>query len=268
MQLHYEVWKSTKPQAENLVMLHGMGGTGSLWRPIAIGLESNFNLLAFDQRGHGKSIQKDEKKYDPVSYGQDVVDSLHGISFYPAYFIGHSMGVRTAVVAASLEPKFCRGLILVDLNLSGIAGGGLGETLLKFLQKIPDRFATRAEAKEFLFAHTPDPSLAQYLLAVSQPDSAGGVSFPFDRAALIKTIDDARGFDTRALILKLAEQGMRILLLRGGESRVWSREDFLQQQKSFEKYPNVEFLEVPGTGHGLPFEKRKEFCEIVKDWAK
>lgn len=277
MQLHFELWKNPSPTAKNLVLLHGMGGTGALWRPIAASLESNFNLLAFDQRGHGKSIRKDEKKYDPASYAQDVVDSLRGNFFYPAYFIGHSMGVRTAVVAATLAPKICQGLILVDLNLSGIAGGGLGETLLEFLKKIPDRFPSRAEAKEFLFVNAPDPSLAQYLLAVSQSEknltgklgekNTAGVYFPFDRAALIETINQARGYDTRGKIIELAEMGKPILMLRGGESKVWSREEYLKEKTTFVKYPNVELREVAGTGHGLPFDKRIEFCEIVREWT-
>lgn len=60
---------------------------------------------------------------------------------------------------------------------------------------------------------------------------------------------------------------MPVLALRGGDSRVWSKADFDEERRQFADYPSIRFEEVPGTGHGLPFEKRKEFVELLLKWT-
>jgi pimeloyl-ACP methyl ester carboxylesterase len=199
----------TAPPKTKLVLLHGMGGTGALWRPIAASLENEMDIVAFDQRGHGKSQLaqlpripggRQEVGYTPLDYGKDVVETLETLDFHPTWVVGHSMGVRTAVACAHLKPDWVRGLILVDLGFSGVAGGGLGENLAMFLRKLPTGFSTREEARNFMTAFCPDPSMAQYLIAVSVRGADGQISFPFDHAALIQTITAARDTSVRTWV--------------------------------------------------------------------
>lgn len=267
MLLAYRRWKKRddSPPEGLIVLLHGMGGTGSLWRPIAATLEDRFDLLAPDQRGHGQSLQK-QSSYAPADFGQDVIETLDSLNFHPAWIIGHSMGVRTACAAAYLKPEWVRGLILVDLGFSGPAGGGLGENLAQFLRKLPMDFASRAEARNFMDLNCPDPSMAQYLMAVSVMQTDGSLHFPFDKEALIETLGSVRDTSVRPWLRDLGERGMPVLAVRGENSQVWSKADFEKEKKSFSDLPSVRFAEVPGTGHGLPFEKRKEFLDLVLDF--
>lgn len=179
------------------------------------------------------------------------------------------MGVRTAVAFAHLQPTWCQGLILVDLGFSGVAGGGLGEGLAHFLKVLPMHFSSRAEAREFMARECPDPSIAQYLLAVSVPsDLPGGLTFPFDRSALIETIYAARDSSVRTWIEALGAQGLPILVLRGAQSLVWNREEYLAEAKALSRFPQIRFQEIPGAGHGLPFEKRLEFVSCIRDFMR
>lgn len=262
-----------------IVLLHGMGGTGPLWRPVAAALEDRFTLLAPDQRGHGRSLipsvpgGRGQPGYTPLDYGRDVVDTMEGMGFYPAWLLGHSMGVRSACAAAHLKPGWTLGLILVDLGFSGMAGGGLGEGLASFLRALPMEFPSRADARAFLERNCPDPSIANYLLAVATrlPGEGGNpdrLSFPFDKAALIQTIHAARDSSVRTWVVDLASHGMPILVLRGAESQVWSRAEFESERKLLASCPSVHFEEVDGAGHGLPFEKRTEFVKRVADFIQ
>jgi pimeloyl-ACP methyl ester carboxylesterase len=267
MQLAYHQWGSKTH--EKLIFLHGMGGTGALWRPIAANLEEEFCILSPDQRGHGKSASpsspSESPTYRPIDFGQDIIDTVEALDFKPYWLIGHSMGVRSAVAAAHLKPAYARGLILVDLGFSGMAGGGLGEGLAKFLRKLPLHFASRTEARDYMTAHAPDPSMGQYLMAVSVPDTEkGGIRFPFERDALIETIYSARDFSVRDWVHELARDGMPILVLRGAQSLVWSKEEFEAEKASAQGIPSLVFEEIEGTGHGLPFEKRAEFLARIK----
>lgn len=256
MLLAHQLWNASG--AEKIVLLHGMGGTGTLWRPVAATLEDHYALLAPDQRGHGRS-QFPASSYTPLDFGRDVIETLEKLEFHPAWLVGHSMGVRTACATAHLKPEWIRGLVLIDLGLSGPAGGGLGDDLARFLVKLPLSFPSRPEARDFMDRECPDPSMGQYLMAVSVTEPDGTLRFPFDKQALIHTLEAVRDTSVRGWLRELGARGMPILLLRGAQSRVWSREDYVREMQAFADLPSVEFQEVPGTGHGLPFEKRAEF---------
>lgn len=268
---------SNSPAKTRLLFLHGMGGTGLLWRPVAAVLEDEFEILAPDQRGHGGSRipttpgGRDVPAYSPTDYAQDVVDTLQAQAFHPCVLIGHSMGVRTACAVAHLKPDWVRGLVLVDLGLEGLAGGGLGESLARFIRILPESFPSREAARTFMSENCPDGSIAQYLMAVSvaRPvDVGGGVTFPFDHSALLRTIEAARGTSIREWVVEAAKRGIPVLLLRGERSRVWSREDFEAARRELAPISGVELREIPGAGHGLPFEKRAEFTALLRGFAE
>ena len=274
MELHYHYWNQAPAGAHTpkMVLLHGMGGTGALWRPIAATLENELSLLAPDQRGHGKSRDTAQNQgpenYTPEAYGKDVLETLEAANFHPTWIVGHSMGVRTAVATAHLRPEWVKGLILVDLGFSGAAGGGLGEELARFLRLLPALFDSRDQARAFMKENCPDPSIAQYLMAVSTRDSEGRIHFPFDHSALIQTIEAARNFSIREWLRELGMKKMPILILRGEKSRVWSHEEFEREKEQFSDLESLVFLEVLDAGHGLPFEQRAVFNDLVMGFVK
>ena len=260
---------NTNSVRPHLIFLHGMGGTGNLWRPIAASLEDHTDILCPDQRGHGGSRPVPEPAdFTPASFAQDVIETCIPLGFTPAWVIGHSMGVRTACGYAKLNPSGTEGLVLIDLGFSGVAGGGIGDLLSVFLKHLPHSFPSRAEARQFLENHCPDPSIGQYLLAVSVPDlKTGGISFPFDQTALLKTIEASRNHPTREWLHDFASStGKPVYVLRGANSRVFSKIEFEKEKAAFRDLPNVEFHEMAGAGHGLPFEKRTEFVALLKKW--
>jgi pimeloyl-ACP methyl ester carboxylesterase len=255
-----------------LLFLHGMGGNGSLWRPIGAELENDADLLCPDQRGHGQSLVpgiSSVADYTPLKYGEDLRDTCAALDFSPAWVIGHSMGVRSACGYAKLSPDLILGLILVDLGFSGVAGGGVGEALSTFLNDLPPSFASRTEARAFLDGRCPDPSIALYLLAVSKTNlKTGELTFPFDQSALLKTVDASRTTEAGPWMEEFARTtGRPVYILRGTESRVYKAAEFAKDKERYEELPNVHFLEMAGAGHGLPFEKRKDFVRLVREWT-
>jgi len=257
---------------KNLLFLHGMGGNGNLWRPIAAALEDDADILCPDQRGHGESRvpgPTTTADYGPLVFAQDVRETCAAENFSPAWVIGHSMGVRTACGYAKLAPENVSGLILVDLGFTGIAGGGIGEALATFLHDLPPTFPSRAEARAFLAARCPDPSIAQYLLAVARVDlGKGTLTFPFDHEALLKTVEASRGTEAGPWMEEFARKtGKPVYVLRGSESGVYRAEEFARERAQYEAIPGVHFLEIAGASHGLPFEKKTEFVALIREWC-
>jgi pimeloyl-ACP methyl ester carboxylesterase len=249
-----------------------MGGSGALWRPIAAALEDDADILCPDQRGHGASRFPGPTKiadYGPLVLAADVRDTCQAEAFSPAWVIGHSMGVRTACGYAKLSPASVSGLILVDLGFSGVAGGGVGEALATFLKDLPPSFPSRGEARAYLDVHCPDPSITQYLLAVSKIDLARGtLTFPFDHAALLKIVEASRGTEAGPWLEEYARTtGRPVYVLRGAESGVYRASEFAAERARYRSLPDIQFIEFPGAGHGLPFEKRPEFVARIREWA-
>lgn len=289
-----------------IAFLHGMGGTGQLWRPIAADLERDFDLISLDQRGHGQSLVSETLltpdpirssdpylsknshadatlasavtgssssnfapvEFAPTEFAKDVLETLNAEHLLPSFVVGHSMGVRTAAALALIAaPGSIQGLVLVDLGMgTGIDGGGLGAKLSNFLSVLPDRFESRKEAITYLTTHAPDTSIGLYLAAVLVADGTG-VRFPFQRQALIQTIQASRGLSIRNWVMQAIEKNIPVLVLRGANSNVYTRDEFENEKAFFAHHADrIRFFEFENAGHGLPFERRAEFVKVLREF--
>jgi pimeloyl-ACP methyl ester carboxylesterase len=296
MKLNFFRWTPRVKQHETpLVFLHGMGGTGKIWRPIAAQLEESFDCICPDQRGHGGSrpVPENEDSYRAQDYAQDLIELLSSIpsdafdenstpGVGKCFLIGHSMGVRTVLATAALSldrpglPFSIGGVIAVDISITSAWGGGIGIPLANFLENLPASFFDRTTLRDYLYAHCPDPSIAQYLTAVAvksantDPDTLTTFperwTFPFDVQALVKTVHAANDAKIEDWVMNILNAGIPILFLRGMDSKVWLKEDYEKQKLKFQ-HPLLTFEEWPNCGHGLPFEQRVKFTERVKQFV-
>jgi pimeloyl-ACP methyl ester carboxylesterase len=276
----------------NLVFLHGMGGTGHIWRPIAAQLEEEFQCIAFDQRGHGGSRPippAEDHHFHAMDYAKDVVEMLDFLKIQKCFLIGHSMGVRTAMAVATLIPNRIQGFIAVDIGITNNWGGGIGEPLAAFMEQLPRTFPNKTELRDYLFSHCPDPAIAQYLSAVakkreisldangpSTPSaSAEEWSFPFEHEALVETIHQADQAPLETWLIDILDAGVKTLFLHGAQSQVWLKPDYDSQKSYFLSLPSpwnarglLTFEDWENCGHGLPFEQRVRFIERVKAFVR
>jgi len=276
MKLHYFEWPnhpSSTPNSSSsfpLVFLHGMGGTGQIWRPVTAALEDSFRCVALDQRGHGASrpVPVGEPGFHAMDYARDVLETLSSLKIERYFLISHSMGVRTALALAHLAPEKIAGIIAVDIGITSEWGGGIGLPLANFLEALPTEFPNRMELKNYVFKECPDPAIAQYLTAVAKKvnDSPETWIFPFDHEALVKTIHQADDAPLGEWTLSALEEGIKITFLRGENSKVWLKPDYEAQKKQY-VHPLLNFEEWEKCGHGLPFEQRAQFVEFIKKFC-
>ena len=111
--IHYLV----EGRGDPVVLLHGITGTAaSNWGAAGLidRLAEEFQVIAVDQRGHGKS----DKPHDPASYGErmalDVVDLLDHLRLQQAHVVGYSMGGFITMKLIALAP---------DRLMSAVVGG-------------------------------------------------------------------------------------------------------------------------------------------------
>lgn len=97
--LHYK----REGAGEVVVLIHGFLGSTSIFDKIFETLTKQFDVLAIDLPGHGKSEIPDGD-YTMYRYAEDILDVLNHEQVEEAYWIGHSMGGY--ITLAALEKQY------------------------------------------------------------------------------------------------------------------------------------------------------------------
>ncbi|MCG6568775.1 alpha/beta fold hydrolase [Tessaracoccus sp. ZS01] len=101
--------------APPLVLVHGLTDDGTCWPDAVARWESDFRILAVDQRGHGRSPRFTDEELGrvPEVLRDDVADVLRELG-RPALVVGHSLGGLVAARVAQAYPELVRALVLED----------------------------------------------------------------------------------------------------------------------------------------------------------
>ncbi len=130
---------------------HAHGFHGRCFDPVIESLVADYECVSFDLRGHGDSAVSPDWSVAWQGYGDDALAIAKQIS-KPTISVGHSMGGAALVMAALVEPKLFRALILyepiifpdsfrkIDLNSPGPS------PLVEGARRRRRTFATRADA--------------------------------------------------------------------------------------------------------------------------
>ena len=97
------------------IFLHGITSNGAVWEPVIAMLKSSMRCFGVDQRGHGLS-DKPESGYGAVDYSEDALALIETLNAGPAVIIGHSLGARNGVVAATLRPELVSAVVAIDFT--------------------------------------------------------------------------------------------------------------------------------------------------------
>ncbi|MBZ0293440.1 MAG: alpha/beta hydrolase [Anaerolineae bacterium] len=110
IQLHYYRTGGNKPP---VVMSHGFSDNGLCWTPIVQALESDYDVIMYDARGHGQS-DGPETGYSDLHHADDLAGLITALDLQRPVIIGHSMGAQTAALTAGKYPQLVRGIVLED----------------------------------------------------------------------------------------------------------------------------------------------------------
>lgn len=231
VQIHYTVQGLGDP----VVLIHGFTSSiDSNWRTNGIidKLSSDFQVIALDTRGHGKS----DKPHDAASYGtemtEDVVRLLDHLEIDKAHIVGYSMGGFITLKLLTDHP---------DRFLSAVLGGsGWSEEGLEGLDELAESLETGKGIGPLIEALTPEgqpvPSEEQMAM-INQMLMA--TNDPLALAAVIHGMDD----------LEITEEQIRsievpVLALIGEIDPLRSTVDRL-----LEVHPEVEVVVLEGKDH-------------------
>ncbi len=129
------------PHAPALVLLHGIGGHGLVWEPVARVLATRYRCIAPDARGHGESGWAGPEGYVADLHFADLAVFLDALGIEEAALCGHSMGAATAIQLAACRPERCRAVAVVDAYPDPEPSGG-SDRIARFYASLPERFAS------------------------------------------------------------------------------------------------------------------------------
>jgi len=109
---YYRSGPGAAPSKPAMVLAHGFSDNGLCWEPMAAELESTYDVVMPDARGHGLSqrVQRGEK-LDPAA---DLAAVIRVLGLERPIVGGHSMGASTASQLGARYPELARALILED----------------------------------------------------------------------------------------------------------------------------------------------------------
>lgn len=112
-------WQEAPNDRPVLHWAHANGFNGHTYEPLLTPLAAQFDLYAWDARGHGRTEWRAEpdKMTGWDIYARDLIallEVLHAEHGRKIWLGGHSMGGCTSVLAAAMRPDLVAGLILAD----------------------------------------------------------------------------------------------------------------------------------------------------------
>ncbi len=98
---------------ESVLLIHGLGSSTRDWDPQIPALSKQFEAIAFDVRGHGRS-SKPKQRYTVKLFAADAAALMRALGIGPAHVVGISMGGMIAFQLAVDAPDLIRSLVIVN----------------------------------------------------------------------------------------------------------------------------------------------------------
>jgi pimeloyl-ACP methyl ester carboxylesterase len=102
-----------------VVMLHGFGDTGDMWRPVAAILVKNHTVIVPDLRGMGHSSHP-KGGYDKKNQARDVLQVIDKLKIEKAALVTHDIGNMVGYALAAQFPARVTRWVVIDAPLPGI----------------------------------------------------------------------------------------------------------------------------------------------------
>ena len=96
-----------------IVLLHGITDNGLCWSPVAKVLETDYDVIMPDARGHGKTSTS-SNDFSIKAMADDGAKFIRALNLDKPIVLGHSMGGQVTALIAAQHPDLVSKIILED----------------------------------------------------------------------------------------------------------------------------------------------------------
>jgi esterase len=248
---------------KKLVFLHGVMGFAANFRRIARAFEADFEVLAYDQRGHGRSF-KPATGYAPENYANDLLEIVDSLGWKQIHLVGHSMGGRAAYYFASHYPDRVTRLVIEDIGPSMYQQGA--DFISRLIDSVPVPFPNKRAAREWFdtefpriySTHPKKEQLAEYLYANLMENEQKEAVWRFSETAIRESVAQGRAHERWEDIAAIK---VPTLVIRGENSTDLPREIYSRMLTS---NPLIEGIEIKDSGHWVHSDQPEQFIEALR----
>ncbi|RAJ62438.1 pimeloyl-ACP methyl ester carboxylesterase [Streptomyces sp. Amel2xB2] len=269
--LHVEVHGRDGDPA--VVLIHGWTCSTAFWAPVIRELTaSGHRVVAYDQRGHGRTPATDGRGYGPSSLADDLCAVLEA-ALQPgerAVLCGHSMGAMTLVAAAG-RPELERRAAALLLCNTGTHRLASEARVLPFRS---ERGRERAH-RQLLLARLPLGPVTPVTRKVLKYATMGPDSSPEQTAAVARVVHACRPRERAAwgAVLAKLDIAANVGALTPPTAVVTGTADrltppALARELAAELPYCVGLYELPRRGHMAPVETSGEVSGLLRDLVR
>jgi pimeloyl-ACP methyl ester carboxylesterase len=241
-------------EGEPVALLHGLFGAGRNWTAIARRLAARCRVIVFDLRNHGDSPWASSMDYRAMA--RDLRAGMAARGHHRYRLIGHSMGGKTAMIAALTEPQAIERLVVVD-----IAPVVYPVPYLDFIQAMRrldlTAISRRKEADAALAAAVPDPAERAFLLQ-SLVFGDGPPRWQLNLAALESELPVISGFPESPTSARYPGPALFV----GGAKSEYFRPEHDAAIRAL--FPRATIERIDGAGHWVHIERPHDFLALVE----
>jgi pimeloyl-ACP methyl ester carboxylesterase len=239
-----------------LIMGLGMNATG-WWRTVPV-LAEHYRVLAFDNRGVGRS-DRPPGPYSMPMLADDAVAILDAAGEQRAHVYGISLGGMIAQEVVLRQPDRVRGLVLGATTAGGNLGVPAGETTLGFFRRRGDMPAEEGVWASVPYNYSPR-TRREHGDRISE-DIAQRLRYPIESAPYLAQLEAALGHDTARSLMLIAAP----TLVVHGEADVMVPP--ANGERLAAAIPGAEHRTWPDTAH-LYFTDEPEVDRYVAEWLR
>lgn len=240
-------------QGEDLVLLHGLFGSGRNWLGLQRALAAHRRVHALDLRNHGQSPWADAMDYPTMA--ADVAAYCREHCGETVALVGHSMGGKVAMTLA-LQALFpLSGLVVVDI--APVPNPPTLAPVLAAMRAVdPSRTARRQQVAEWLAADVPDERVRAFLLQ-NLVANDGGLRWRINLEAIARAMPDILDFP--ALPGHTAFAGRTCFIVGADSDYVTAaHEDAIRLH-----FPRARIETIADAGHWVHADQPARFLETL-----
>ena len=232
-----------------LLILHGFLGMGDNWKSIALRLSSaGYQSHLIDQRNHGRSFHSQNFSYESMANDLKMYCDHHKLKDF--ILLGHSMGGKTAMLFAAINPDSVIKLIIADIAPRFYPIHH--QQILQGLSKLDFNFIdSRKKADIQLSKHVDDFVVRQFLLKNLYWVCPGVLGLRLNLKILMENVNEIGESLPSNLTVNT-----ETLFLKGDRSEYISDKDINLIGNQFEKFS---VKTIPNSGHWLHAENPEDF---------
>ena len=260
--LNIEEYPGNSSGKNYIFFLHGFTGSAGDWNEIIPSLKNNFNFIALDLIGHGRSDSPGNLSlYSADSMAEQIHQTILYFTNKPIIIAGYSMGGRAALSYASKHQHLLKGLTLESTN-----AGIMVENSRR--QRIEDD----KKLAEFIETHTIE-EFVDYWSNISLFKSQ--LNLPKEKLDIIKKTkllnsktglaNCLRGFSTGkmpALINDIKTIMTKTFLISGELDLKFTGIN----AEMVNIFPDASHMIIKNAGHNVHLEKPSSFINVINDF--